>query len=214
MQAAGGGAGATVPRNFKLLDELEEAEKGTKGGADVSLGISQTDDNTLSHWNCSIFAQAGGGEPRMWTLSLFCDKDYPSKPPAIKFSSKVTMDCLDAKGNVRRGGARRGARRGLRARGRAPSSLRAGQLTGRRLLLRTFRARAHARPPPRRRCSAPRRPRRAAAPRSVRSPQVVAAKVPYLASWNSTKTLIGACNELKGLIMKAPRQQPPDGTNF
>jgi hypothetical protein len=25
-------------RNFKLLDELEDAEKSTKGGADVSLG--------------------------------------------------------------------------------------------------------------------------------------------------------------------------------
>ena len=105
MQAAGGGgggggAGATVPRNFKLLDELDEAERSTKGGADVSLGLAQTDDNTLSYWNCSIFAQAGGGEPRMWSLSLHCDKDYPSKPPTLKFSSKIVMDCVDAKGNV------------------------------------------------------------------------------------------------------------------
>ena len=66
MQAAGGGGGgggATVPRNFKLLDELEEAERSIKGGADVSLGLAG-DDPSLSSWNCSIFAQAGGGELR------------------------------------------------------------------------------------------------------------------------------------------------------
>lgn len=27
-----------IARNFKLLDELDEAEKGSKGGADISLG--------------------------------------------------------------------------------------------------------------------------------------------------------------------------------
>jgi hypothetical protein len=114
MQAAGGGGGATVPRNFKLLDELEEAERSIKGGADVSLGLAG-DDPSLSSWNCSIFAQAGGGEPRMWSLSLYCDKDYPAKPPTIKFSSKVVMDCVDAKGNVS-AGAR--LRRAVRARAR------------------------------------------------------------------------------------------------
>jgi len=120
MQAAGGGGGggggATVPRNFKLLDELDEAERSTKGGADVSLGLAQNDDSSLSYWNCSIFAQAGGGEPRMWSMSIYCDKDYPTKPPVIKFSSKVSMDCVDAKGNVRAAAAGVGAGRGAAAR--------------------------------------------------------------------------------------------------
>ena len=30
----------SVPRNFKLLDELEDAEKGKSGSADISLGLS------------------------------------------------------------------------------------------------------------------------------------------------------------------------------
>jgi ubiquitin-conjugating enzyme E2 variant len=135
-------AEAKVPRNFKLLDELDEAEKSSKGGADVSLGLARADDTFMSDWSASIFAQAGGGEPRMWFLQLHADADYPNKAPTVRFTSKVNMDCVDAKGNV------------------------------------------------------------------------VIAKVPYLASWNPKKTLLGAVQDIKGLLMRAPRSQPPDGVNY
>ena len=45
-------------RNFKLLDELEAAEKSSKGGADISMGLSRPDDTFMSDWTASIFAQA------------------------------------------------------------------------------------------------------------------------------------------------------------
>ena len=35
-------------RNFKLLDELESAEKSSKGGADISLGLARPDDTYMS----------------------------------------------------------------------------------------------------------------------------------------------------------------------
>ena len=36
----------------------------------------------------------------MWFLRLHCDKDYPTRPPAIAFNSRVSLDCVDARGNV------------------------------------------------------------------------------------------------------------------
>ena len=43
---------------------------------------------------------------------------------------------------------------------------------------------------------------------------VMVGKVPYLASWNGTKTLYGALTEIKHMLARAPKTQPPDGTNY
>lgn len=43
---------------------------------------------------------------------------------------------------------------------------------------------------------------------------VAAAKVPYLASWNGAKTMHGALTDIKTLINRASRSQPPDGASF
>lgn len=86
--------------------------------------------------------QGGSGEPRIWFLTLVADAKYPSVPPKIKFTSKINMDCVDAKGNVN------------------------------------------------------------------------PAKVPYLATWNPSKTMHGALSEIKNLIARAPRAQPADGTTY
>jgi hypothetical protein len=44
---------------------------------------------------------------------------------------------------------------------------------------------------------------------------VVAAKVPYLSSWNASKSsMYGALTEVKGLISRASRAQPPDGATY
>lgn len=46
------------------------------------------------------------------------------------------------------------------------------------------------------------------------SGRVNPAKVPYLASWNPSKTMYGALQEIRNLIARASRAQPPEGANF
>lgn len=47
-----------VPRNFKLLEELEACEKGT-GDMAISMGLVTSDDIFLTEWNGSILGPHG-----------------------------------------------------------------------------------------------------------------------------------------------------------
>lgn len=58
MQKTPAGETVIVPRNFKLLEELEKSEKG-HGDMSVSFGLVDSGDTFLSHWNGGILGPAG-----------------------------------------------------------------------------------------------------------------------------------------------------------
>eukprot|EP00486_Rosalina_sp_Unknown_P012615 CAMPEP_0201592650 /NCGR_PEP_ID=MMETSP0190_2-20130828/190489_1 /ASSEMBLY_ACC=CAM_ASM_000263 /TAXON_ID=37353 /ORGANISM="Rosalina sp." /LENGTH=158 /DNA_ID=CAMNT_0048051519 /DNA_START=543 /DNA_END=1019 /DNA_ORIENTATION=- len=97
-----------VPRNFKLLDELESAEKGKYGdvkkyGQDclmVTLGLDGQD-ASFTFWNASIIPHQGGyiGD-RIYQLTIECGNGYPDDPPKFRFVQEVRVDCVDGQGHV------------------------------------------------------------------------------------------------------------------
>jgi len=82
---------AKVPRNFRLLEELEKGEKGIGDGS-CSYGLEDGDDIMMSNWNGTII---GPGhtvhENRIYNLRIECGDNYPDAPPTIHFLSRVNL---------------------------------------------------------------------------------------------------------------------------
>eukprot|EP00978_Attheya_sp_CCMP212_P007706 scaffold17914_cov40-Attheya_sp.AAC.3 len=58
MQRTSAGEVVIIPRNFKLLEELEKSEKG-HGEMAISFGLTDPGDTFLSDWNGGILGPHG-----------------------------------------------------------------------------------------------------------------------------------------------------------
>merc|ERR1711934_777973 len=62
-----------IPRNFKLLEELENGEKGSIGDGQVSYGLTDPEDISLSNWQGTIIGPAHSAfDSRIISLTLYC----------------------------------------------------------------------------------------------------------------------------------------------
>ncbi|KAJ5729989.1 UBC-like protein [Penicillium malachiteum] len=109
---------AKVPRNFRLLEELEKGEKGLGAGMILillgklgiglltilfgttieacSYGLADGEDMMMSNWNGTILGPPHSvHENRIYSVNIHCGPDYPDNPPTIQFVSQVNAPCVN-----------------------------------------------------------------------------------------------------------------------
>ncbi|CAN6230104.1 unnamed protein product, partial [Urochloa humidicola] len=92
---SGASASVVVPRNFRLLEELERGEKGIGDGT-VSYGMDDGDDILMRSWTGTIIGPLNSvHEGRIYQVKLLCDKEYPDKPPSVRFHSRINLTCVN-----------------------------------------------------------------------------------------------------------------------
>ena len=90
-----------LPRNFRLLDELEMGEKEQDLPAGISFGLADTSDSTLTDWVGTLIGPAKTTfENRFYMVNIKCGENYPNVAPTVSFQTKVELPFVDKKGKV------------------------------------------------------------------------------------------------------------------
>ncbi|MCO5555832.1 UBC-like protein [Meira miltonrushii] len=86
---------AKVPRNFRLLEELEKGEKGIGDGT-CSYGLDDGSDVMMSNWNGTIIGPGHSvHQNRIYSLRINCGEQYPDRPPEIWFLTRINLPCVN-----------------------------------------------------------------------------------------------------------------------
>jgi ubiquitin-conjugating enzyme E2 variant len=90
-----------VPRNFRLLEELEAGEKGQTLPPNISFGLLDASDSSLSTWVGSIMGLPNSRfDGRMISVRFYCSDHYPKVPPTVTFITRVNLPFVDRNGGI------------------------------------------------------------------------------------------------------------------
>eukprot|EP00771_Trimastix_marina_P004221 gnl/Trimastix_PCT/967.p1 GENE.gnl/Trimastix_PCT/967~~gnl/Trimastix_PCT/967.p1 ORF type:complete len:140 (-),score=39.97 gnl/Trimastix_PCT/967:41-460(-) len=90
----------TIPRNFRLLEELERGEKGL-GDHTISYGLDQSDDIMMRTWMATIIGPPSTvHDGRIYSVRIVCGDNYPNAAPEVRFVTRINLGCVRGDGQI------------------------------------------------------------------------------------------------------------------